>query len=198
MRGQPGFRETFDTGGERIGFYVNKRLRMLPTCRGTIHYGRDGAHIIPARPPSGPDDYCPNKPRFELVDDIGWCVDRALRGQVAVSLRALSFLFDVSSQIIMLKAEVDRAPSEDEREELRAVESEISADNVLATGTSLRNQTVTELMVAVVPAARPLDPLPDGIAFLRPGERVPERYGGATPHPAAMAHLIPHRSSSRQ
>ena len=178
MRGQPGFRETFDTGGERVGLYLDKHIQMLPTCRGTIHYGRDGAYIIPARPPSDPDAYRPNKPHFELVDDISWCVDRALRGKVSMSLRALSFLFDVPSQIIILKAEVDRALSEDEREELRAVESEISADNVLATGPSLRNQTATKLVVAVAPPAQPLDPLPDGVAFLRAGEDVPARFGG--------------------
>ena len=54
-RGQPGFREVFDTGDEIIGENVDPVTQeSTPTPRGTIHYGNRGAHIVPA-PPRAPD-----------------------------------------------------------------------------------------------------------------------------------------------
>ena len=128
IRDRPGFRDV-DAGGKRVGLHVNKHLRMLPTCRGTIHDGPDGAHIIPVRPPSSnPADDCPNKPHVALVDDVPWCCDRARPGRVSPALRALSFLFDGPARLLMLKAELDRAPGEHEREGLAQAESEIGSD----------------------------------------------------------------------
>lgn len=50
-RGQPGFRERFDTGGELIGIYRNQNTGAeVPTTNGIIHYGLSGAHIVPAAP----------------------------------------------------------------------------------------------------------------------------------------------------
>ena len=50
-RGQPGFRELFDTGGREIGTYVDPRTGVaLPTTRGIIHYSKRGAHIVPSSP----------------------------------------------------------------------------------------------------------------------------------------------------
>jgi len=50
-RGQPGFRERFDTGGREIGTYVDPRTGVAsPTTRGIIHYSKRGAHIVPSSP----------------------------------------------------------------------------------------------------------------------------------------------------
>ena len=108
---------------------------MLPICRGTIHDGPDGTHIIPARPPSfDPDDACPNKPRIELVGDVSWCCDRALLDRVSPALRALSFLFDGPARLLMLKAGLDRASGEHEREEPAQAESGTGSGNLPAHG----------------------------------------------------------------
>lgn len=48
--GQPGSKERFDTGGEVIGVFRHQDGRSAPTTRGMIHYGKDGAHVVPARP----------------------------------------------------------------------------------------------------------------------------------------------------
>lgn len=51
VRGEPGFKATFDFG-EGIGTHVdlNTGVRQ-PTTRGTIHSdGKGGGHIVPARP----------------------------------------------------------------------------------------------------------------------------------------------------
>lgn len=48
--GVPGFRETVDFK-ERIGIWLNKEGTIqLPTTRGTIHYSKNGAHIVPSSP----------------------------------------------------------------------------------------------------------------------------------------------------
>ncbi len=55
LRGQPGFRERFDTGGEIVGIHRDGKTGIeTPTTRGTIHYDKNGAHIVPApsRPPT--------------------------------------------------------------------------------------------------------------------------------------------------
>lgn len=45
-----GYRETVDFG-EYIGIWKNETGNLaLPTTRGTIHYARDHAHIVPAYP----------------------------------------------------------------------------------------------------------------------------------------------------
>ena len=54
-------------------------------------------------------------------------------------------------------------------------------------GPSLSERTKTDFTVVVLPPDQPLVPLPDGIVFLRPGERVPEGYAGAM----SRAHLMP-------
>ena len=121
--------------------------------------------------------------------------DRGLLGQIPEPLRAFSFSFDQSIRTIWLRAEVDRELSEDEREDLAFSESEIAADNVLDPHSPLDQWTQTELAVVVVPPDQPLDPLPDGVVFLRAGERVPDGYAGAMPHPDSRVHLVPHYRS---
>ena len=50
-RGQPGFKEQFDTGNQVIGNHVDKVTETsTPTTRGTIIYSGKGAHVVPARP----------------------------------------------------------------------------------------------------------------------------------------------------
>jgi tetratricopeptide (TPR) repeat protein len=52
MPGNANYRELVDFG-EHIGVWKNKENTLaLPTSKGTIHYSRDGAHIIPAHPES--------------------------------------------------------------------------------------------------------------------------------------------------
>ncbi len=54
-RGQPGFSEFFDTGGEVIGIHRDRDTGIeTPTTRGRIHYNKLGAHIVPA-PPQPPE-----------------------------------------------------------------------------------------------------------------------------------------------
>ncbi|MBI3184179.1 MAG: hypothetical protein HYZ28_18760 [Myxococcales bacterium] len=53
-RGQPGFRERIDFG-EPIGTYVDPVTgAQAPTGVGIIHYGKEGIHIVPARPVGEP------------------------------------------------------------------------------------------------------------------------------------------------
>ncbi len=48
--GMPGFRENVDFK-EHIGIWKNMKGTLeLPTTRGTIHYGKKGAHIVPSDP----------------------------------------------------------------------------------------------------------------------------------------------------
>lgn len=50
--GMPGYKETVDFK-EYIGIWKNSDGTIqLPTTRGTIHYSKKGAHIVPARPSS--------------------------------------------------------------------------------------------------------------------------------------------------
>jgi tetratricopeptide (TPR) repeat protein len=46
--GKPGYQEIVDFN-ENIGFWRNK-TESLPTTKGTIHYSKDGAHIVPENP----------------------------------------------------------------------------------------------------------------------------------------------------
>lgn len=46
----PGYKETVDFG-EQIGIWKSvDGITELPTTRGTIHYGKKGAHIVPVKP----------------------------------------------------------------------------------------------------------------------------------------------------
>ena len=48
--GMPGFKERVDFG-QTIGEYVDPQTGVAsPTTKGIIHYAKDGAHIVPARP----------------------------------------------------------------------------------------------------------------------------------------------------
>jgi len=48
--GQPGSKERVDFG-EKIGDYVDQNTKQsIPTTKGLIHYGKKGAHIVPAKP----------------------------------------------------------------------------------------------------------------------------------------------------
>ena len=90
--------------------------------------------------------------------------------------------------LITFKAEIDKEVTvEDEDwEDLSRARTEIDSDDLLGEETRL------EMKIVVVPPNQPLDPLPDGVVFLRARERVPDGYGGAMPHPRSRAHLIPH------
>ncbi|WP_367615410.1 polymorphic toxin type 50 domain-containing protein [Teichococcus aerophilus] len=48
--GVSGTKETFDTGDRVIGVYRQLDGREALTTRGTIHYSKTGAHIVPAQP----------------------------------------------------------------------------------------------------------------------------------------------------
>jgi tetratricopeptide (TPR) repeat protein len=48
--GMPGYKEVVDFN-EFIGYYFDFSTReKIPTTRGTIHYAKDGVHIVPAKP----------------------------------------------------------------------------------------------------------------------------------------------------
>lgn len=47
--GSPGSKERVDFG-EPIGEYVDKSGKAVSTSKGLIHYGKEGIHIVPARP----------------------------------------------------------------------------------------------------------------------------------------------------
>lgn len=50
LPGEAGYKERVDFG-EVIGYYVNKDTsERIPTTMGIIHYSKEGAHIVPARP----------------------------------------------------------------------------------------------------------------------------------------------------
>lgn len=131
--------------------------------------------------------------RAEHVLGILHSADRGLWGQVPGPLRAWSFSFDEIARLITFKAEVDRQVivEDDDWEDLSFASGEVSAELLLGEGTQV------DMEIVVVPLDQPLDPLPDGVVFLRAGEQVPESYGGAMPHPGSRAHLIPHASISQ-
>ncbi len=124
----------------------------------------------------------------DAIDEILLSADRALSGQVPDPLRALSFSVNAMTCLITFKAEIDKEVTvEDEDwEDLSRARTEIDSDDLLGEETRL------EMEIVVVPPDQPLDPLPDGVVFLRAGERVPDGYRGAMPHPRSRAHLIPH------
>ena len=127
-------------------------------------------------------------PRADAIEGILLSADCGLWGQVPAPLRALSFSFDDFTYLITFKAEVDKEiiVEDDDWEALLFVENEIGSDGLL--GWEVR----VVMDIVMVPAGHLLDPLPDGVVFLRAGERVPEFYDGAMPHPRSRAHLIPH------
>ena len=52
LPGKPGYKEIVDFD-EKIGIWNSKDGKIsLPTTRGTIHYSKDGCHIVPAEPRS--------------------------------------------------------------------------------------------------------------------------------------------------
>ena len=52
LPGQPGYKEVVDFK-THIGVWKDREgLSALPTTKATIHYGKDGAHIVPAHPNS--------------------------------------------------------------------------------------------------------------------------------------------------
>ncbi len=100
-------------------------------------------------------------------------------------LRAWSFSFDEIARTITFRAEVDTEVivEDDNCEDLSLAGGEASADLLLGEGTQVNME------ILLVPSDQPLDPLPDGVVFLRAGEWVPDNYGGATPHPRSTAYL---------
>lgn len=111
-------------------------------------------------------------------ESLAWYASRALCGQTPVPVRAYSFQHDIDAEILILKAEVDRELTEDEREDVAVVETEIWTDMFLDSTIS------TETMVVLVPFGESLDPGKDGIVCLREGEHVPLGYAGLPPSPA--------------
>ena len=110
---------------------------------------------------------------------FAWYVARALHGNTPEPLRAYSFHLDLLEHTVTLKAEVDRPLTEDERETLLIVESEIVAD--VAPDDSILFRTT----IAPTAPGQLLDPARDGIALLRESERVPLDYRGLPPTPWA-------------
>lgn len=125
---------------------------------------------------------------MKQVLGIVYSADVGLSGLVPDPLRAFSFSFDEIARLITIRAEVDKEliVEDDDWEDLSCASSDVSADLLLGEGTQV------EMDIVVVPCDQPLDPLPDGIVFLRAGEQAPEGYGGVMPLAESMARLKPH------
>ncbi len=65
---------------------------------------------------------------LNLQDWIAACVRRALQGQAPAALREYSFSFDELAKRITLKAELEWDLTEDERESLAVVGTEVYSD----------------------------------------------------------------------
>ncbi len=115
QRGEVGFAEHFDTKDEIVGLYLDAETGTLtPTTRGLIHYGRLGAHIIPARPVGA--ETAGGDGSRNATSWIQASATRALTGQTPEPLRACSFQFDARQRSILLLAEVERPLTEDEED----------------------------------------------------------------------------------
>lgn len=77
----PVWREVVDFD-ENIGNYSDKNGVMHPTTMGIIHYGKKGAHIIPALPKEASKNYSIH------YEDALIFMNRALSGEVSLALRA--------------------------------------------------------------------------------------------------------------
>ncbi|SFK11103.1 toxin 50 [Methylocapsa palsarum] len=48
--GQPGYRERVDFGRIIGQFFDERTKKLFPTSKGIVHYGKNGAHIVPSEP----------------------------------------------------------------------------------------------------------------------------------------------------
>lgn len=85
---------------------------------------------------------------------------RALGGQTPDILRQYSFSYNEYNKTIIFKAEVERELTEDERECLDIVETEIQAD--------FPDNTMVKTVISVIKIENELQPLSGGIAYHRP------------------------------
>lgn len=160
--GEAGSKQRFDDD-KIIGIFKNEGGDQVPTTRGIIHYGKEGAHIVPAAPRGYKMDANDKAAKKEdLVRELCWNAKRALQGETPASLRAYSFAMDREAKEIRLRAHFDSAPSEDEAESMSCVETEIAA--------TFLDRFETETDIEVAPAGTPLALLADGVAYLRDGE----------------------------
>lgn len=102
----------------------------------------------------------PNQEPWSLPDWIAAAARRALLGQTPVPLHDCSSTFNVVTNQITLKDEVERALTEAKREDLAVVETEMYAERIFG------DTTAIETVVEVVPLPEPLRPLPGGVAYL--------------------------------
>lgn len=98
----------------------------------------------------------------DLRDFTTASLRRALWGQPPRSLRAVSFFCDLASKRIRLKAHFERPYTDDEFDEIMAVEGEAIAD--------FPDEFVVTTEFEIAPPGTPLHPLADGIVYLREGE----------------------------
>jgi hypothetical protein len=103
--GAPGYKEVVNFG-ELIGYDVNPRTgEKIATAWGIIHYAKDGAHIVPARP------------REVVMDDFSieyalLAMQRALLGEVTPELRAVVIDLNKEEQIFYANFYYDEEASE--------------------------------------------------------------------------------------
>lgn len=90
---------------------------------------------------------------LNLQDWIAACVRRALQGQAPAALREYSFSFDELAKRITLEVDVERDLTEDERESLAVVETEVYSDLIFG------NDTIVKTEIIVVYDGTQLDPL---------------------------------------
>ncbi len=98
----------------------------------------------------------------DILKDVCFSAQRALRGQTPDTLRAYSFEIDPERKVIRLRAHFADAPSEDDLEAISVIETEIDADFI----DDFERQTDTE----IVSPGSSLSLLPSGIAYFCKGE----------------------------
>lgn len=109
------------------------------------------------------DQTTPSSPAKIDLAAIVASAKRALPGQTPASLREYSFSYDPVSKKILLKAETERTPTEQELDDLQVAESEIHAD--------FWDAAEVKTVIEIVPPGAALNPLPEGVIFRREDRR---------------------------
>ncbi len=107
---------------EKIGIFVNPvSLEIVDTSWGVIHYGKDGSHIIPAKPTSYNIEIFPLA--YVLLS-----IQRAILGTVTPELRAIVADVDEANKMLYIRFYYDGDFSTQVLDEWECVMTEITAD----------------------------------------------------------------------
>lgn len=98
----------------------------------------------------------------DILKDVCFSAQRALRGQTPDALRAYSFEIDRKRGLVRFRAHFAEPPSEDDLESISIVETEIDADFL--------DDFAAETDTEIVAPGKSLSLLSGGVAYLRNGE----------------------------